>query len=187
VKTILGIVGSPRKKGNTHTLVSRVLEGAAEEGARTDLVLLGDLTIRECDGCHACWRGKPCPKRDDMNLLYARIAASDAIVFGTPVYWYGPTALMKAFIDRLVYFNCPENRPKIRGKAAALVVPFEEKDPETASLVTGFFEKCCRYLEMPLAATLLVPGVTGKGEVAKKGSVMREAQELGRALARQVS
>ncbi|MCX5684557.1 MAG: flavodoxin family protein [Planctomycetota bacterium] len=184
MKTILGIVGSPRKNGNTHVLVSRVLEGAAEEGARTDLALLGDLAIGECDGCHACWRGKPCPKRDDMNSLFDRIAACDAIVFGTPVYWYGPTALMKAFIDRLVYFNCPENRPKIRGKSPAVVVPFEEEDPAAAALVTAFFEKCCRYLEMPLAATLLAPGVTGKGEVAGNESVMREAHDLGRTLAR---
>lgn len=67
VKKVLGIVGSPRKKGNTHLLISRILEGAEEAGATTDIVFLGKLKIRECDGCHACWKGKPCGKKDDMN------------------------------------------------------------------------------------------------------------------------
>ena len=65
MKKVLGIVGSPRKKGNTHILVSRILEGAETEGATTDLVLLSKLKIRECNGCHACWKGNSCAKRDD--------------------------------------------------------------------------------------------------------------------------
>src|SRR5512138_2812576 len=120
MKRVLGLVGSPRKNGNTHLLVAKMLEGAQAEGAETELVLLPDLTIQECDGCLACWRDKPCPKQDDMNALYPRIVASDVLVLGTPVYWYGPTALMKAMIDRWVYFNCPQNRAKIRGKRALL-------------------------------------------------------------------
>lgn len=64
---ILGVVGSPRKNGNTHILVSRILEGAKVNGAFTDSLFLNNLTIRECDGCHVCWKGKPCTKNDDMN------------------------------------------------------------------------------------------------------------------------
>ena len=124
MKTILGVVGSPRRNGNTDVLVSHVLKGARAAGAQTETLYLGDLTIQECDGCHACWQGPVCPKRDDMDAVYPKIIASDAIIFGTPVYWYGPTALMKGLIDRFVYFNCPENRVKIRGKSAAIVVPF---------------------------------------------------------------
>ena len=101
-RAVLGVVGSPRRNGNTHILVSRVLDGAGEAGALTDLVFLGDLTIGECDGCHVCWRGKPCSKCDSMNDLYPRISDSDVLVFGTPVYWFGPTALMQAFLDRFV-------------------------------------------------------------------------------------
>jgi hypothetical protein len=107
----------------------------------TDMVFLGDLNIRECDGCHVCWTGKPCCKQDDMNALYEKIIASDVIVFGTPVYWFGPTAIMKAFIDRFVYFNCPENRVKIKGKAAAIIIPFEDDDLDTARPLVELFEK----------------------------------------------
>ncbi|MFH1371413.1 MAG: flavodoxin family protein [Planctomycetota bacterium] len=94
MKSILAIVGSPRKGGNTDILVQRVAEGAASKGAQVDMLWLGGLNIRECDGCHICWQRKPCGKPDDMLNIYPKISESDAIIFGTPVYWYGPTALV---------------------------------------------------------------------------------------------
>lgn len=180
---VLGVVGSPRRGGNTHLLVSKTLEGAREKGASTELVLLGDLDIRECDGCHACWKGRPCPKADAMNALYPKIAAAGALVLGTPVYWYGPTALMKAFIDRFVYFNAPPHRAEVRGKRAALLIPFEDADRATAKPVVDFFRRSLRYLEMEVAGALLVPGVTRRGEVARKPDVLRKALRIGRSLA----
>ena len=182
---ILGIVGSPRKKGNTHILVSKILEGAEAEGAETDILLLGKLKVRECNGCHACWKGKPCSKKDDMNDVYPMIAESDGIVFGTPVYWYGPTALIKALIDRFVYFNCPENRPQVRSKRAALAVPFEEETPETADLVVAMFERSLEYLEMDLVGQVIVPGVGEKGSVLEKEERLKAAYDLGRRLVKQ--
>jgi multimeric flavodoxin WrbA len=180
---VLGVVGSPRKGGNTHLLVAKILDGAASRGAAVEEILLGDLTIQECDGCHVCWQGKECSKKDDMNRLYPRIAEADAIVLGTPVYWYGPTALMKGFIDRFVYFNCGRNRPKVRGKRAAIAIPFEEESPETAEPVVDFFERCLGYLEMELVGCILVPGVTRKGEVSQRADALKEAGRLGRRLA----
>jgi multimeric flavodoxin WrbA len=182
MKRILGVVGSPRKKGNTHILVSRILDGAEEEGAETEILFLSDLNIRECDGCHVCWKGKDCSKKDDMNEVYEKIIQSDIIIFGTPVYWYGPTALMKCFIDRFVYFNCPGNRAKIRGKSAVIAVPFEEENPGTADLLVKFFEKSLRYLEMKLVGKILVPGVGRRGDILKRLDHMEEAYELGRGL-----
>lgn len=180
---ILGVMGSPRKNGNTHVLVSAILDGAAEAGATTDLVLLNELDIRECDGCHLCWSGKPCGKKDDMNDLYPRIDQSDVIVFGTPVYWYGPTAILKAFIDRFVYYNCPENRPQIAGKRAALAIPYEDTDAETVAPLLTFFEKSLAYLEMHLCGQVIVPGVTRRGEVRDRVDCMNAARALGRELA----
>lgn len=183
MKNILGIVGSPRKHGNTHLLVAKVLEGAKEKGTQEELVTLDALQICECNGCHACWRGKECSKQDDMNTLYPKIAQSDVLIFGTPVYWYGPTALMKAFIDRFVYFNCPTNRSKIQGKSAVLVIPFEETDPETVAPVLNFFEKCFQYLQVQCVAKLIAPGVTKRGEVCDKPEYLSEAFQIGKNLA----
>ena len=183
MKRILGIVGSPRKGGNTEVLVGRMLSAARAAGAATDLVRLRDKTIHECQGCHACWKGRPCVRHDDMNGLYGQLAESDVLVLGTPVYWYGPTALMKAFIDRLAYFNCPDNRPKIAGKAVALAVPYEETDPATAAGVVEFFEKCCKYLQVRLVGRVIAPGVSEIGDILKHPDRLHEAEALGRRLA----
>ena len=183
MKKIMGVVGSPRWDGNTHILVSRLLEGVEQAGAKTDLLFLSGLTIRECDGCHACWKGGHCLKNDDMVDVYPRVAASDVIVFGTPIYWYGPTALMKAFLDRFVYFNAPENRRKIAGHGAVLAIPFEENTPETAALTVAMFEKSFKYLQMNLLGKLIVPGVGERGDILAKTELLQEAYELGKRLA----
>lgn len=182
MKKVLGIVGSPRKNGNTHILVSTILEGAAEAGAVVETIFLNDLHIKECNGCHVCWQGKECSKLDDMNGLYSKIIESDAIIFGTPVYWYGPTALMKLFIDRFVYFNCPENRAKIAGKLAAIAVPFEEDDPETVAPLVVFFEKCFQYLQMNLFSQIIAPGVTKRGEIREKEEYLKAGHKLGKSM-----
>jgi multimeric flavodoxin WrbA len=183
MKKILGIMGSPRKNGNTHVLISKILESAQKEGADTKMIFLSDLIIKECDGCYSCWKGQKCGKNDDMNNIYPLIINSDILIFGTPVYWFGPTALMKAFIDRFVYFNCPENRAKIKGKSAILVVPFEDEDIETATPLLQMFEKSLDYLEVKLIERFIVPGVTKKGEVIEKTDIMKTCYALGRKLA----
>ncbi|MBN1798151.1 MAG: flavodoxin family protein [Spirochaetales bacterium] len=185
MKRFLGIIGSPRRNANTQILVAKILQGAAYEGVLTEATFLADLDINECDGCHVCWKGKPCAKKDDMNELYPKIMAADILVFGTPVYWYGPTAIMKAFIDRFVYFNCPENRKKIRGKTAVIAIPFEEQNTETGEFVAAFFEKCFAYLEIKPGGKILAPGVGARGEVLKKQKLLDQAHELGRRLARE--
>jgi multimeric flavodoxin WrbA len=183
IKKVLAVVGSPRKGGNTDLLVRKLAEGAASKGARVDTVFLADLKIRECDGCHVCWKGKPCCKRDDMLGLYQKISESDAIVFGTPVYWFGPTAILKAFIDRFVYFNCPENKVKIKGKDAVTIIPFEDDDLDTARPLVELFEKSFEYLEMRLVGSVVVGGVGEKGDILKKPDRLNEAYELGKRLA----
>lgn len=182
MERVLGIMGSPRRGGNTDILVAKALEGAQAAGASVETVFLGGLTIRECDGCHACWRGRECPKRDDMNAVYRAVSAADALVLGTPVYWYGPTALMKGLVDRLVYYNCDCNREDVRGKRVAVVIPYEEDDPATAAPVVEFFARSLRYLEMELAGTVVVGGLARKGQVLEREEALQAATELGREL-----
>jgi multimeric flavodoxin WrbA len=182
MKKILAIVGSPRIGGNTDILIQKVAEGATSKGAKVNMLHLGKVNIRECDGCHICWQGKSCSKRDDMLDICSAIIENDVIVFGTPVYWYGPTALMKSLIDRFVYFNCSVNRAKISGKKAAIVIPFEEENPETAKPVVEFFVKCLNYLEMRLFHAIIVGGVSDKGDVLNKTERLSEAFELGKKL-----
>jgi len=90
---------------------------------------------------------------------------------------------MKAFIDRFVYFNCAENRQKIKDLSAALAVPFEEDDLDTAGSVVEFFHKSLAYLEIKLLGQIIVPGVGEKGAIRSKSQYLQQAYDLGRNLA----
>ena len=71
MKRILGILGSPRRGGNSETLARKVLEGAAENGWVTDVIRLQDLEINGCTDCRRCWSGgSPCVIDDDMDKVY---------------------------------------------------------------------------------------------------------------------
>lgn len=186
MKQILGVVGSPRINGNTHVLVTKILEGAKQAGAKVDIIFLNNLNIKECDGCHTCLNGKQCNKNDDMINVYPKIIESDVIIFGTPVYWFGPTGLIKLFLDRFVFFNSPDNRKKIKNKSVVIVVPFEEDNFETVAPLISIFEKSFQYLEMSLVEKLIVPSVTKRGEVSEKKGIMKNAFKLGERLASRI-
>ncbi|MCK5047241.1 MAG: flavodoxin family protein, partial [Candidatus Heimdallarchaeota archaeon] len=82
---VLGIVGSPRRGGNTELLVDEVLAGAKEAGAETHKIILNDLTIGHCQGCNACSDKGQCKYKDDMQIINEEMRKSTAFVYGTPV------------------------------------------------------------------------------------------------------
>ncbi len=180
MRKILGIVGSPRRNGNTDILVNMILDGARSTSAVTDMIHLDEMEINQCDGCHRCWSDGNCRWKDDMPIIYKKIAGCDVLVLGTPVYWFGPSAMMKSCLDRFVYFNSPKTRSLVKGKAVILVVPFEDTELGTADPLVAMFEKSLEYLEMNLFARLLVPGLTRRGEVKEKQVILEEAYGIGR-------
>jgi multimeric flavodoxin WrbA len=102
---VIGINASPRKNANTQTLVEAVLSGAAQKGAQTRLVNLRELDIHGCLGCEGCKKhiGK-CVQKDDLTPLLQELKDYDAIVLGTPVYWFHVSAQFKMLVDRLYSF-----------------------------------------------------------------------------------
>ncbi len=84
---VLGLVGSPRKGGNTDLLVSRILDGATASNHLTEKVYLYALDISPCVDCRSCQKGKfQCAIDDDMQRLYPKLESAGVIVFGTPLY-----------------------------------------------------------------------------------------------------
>jgi multimeric flavodoxin WrbA len=104
---ILGILCSPRIKGNTVVLLEEVFRGAKQEGAETELYSISDKKIEPCQGCMSCWETGECIIEDDMQDLGDKMIAADGIVFGTPIYFYNMTAQAKAIIDRTIALNRP--------------------------------------------------------------------------------
>ena len=93
---VLGIVGSPREGGNTDTLVAETLRAAEEAGARTKKLFIGKYKIAPCTSCGACVKTGQCFQRDGMDELVPLMEEHQIWVLGTPVYWWGATAQMKA-------------------------------------------------------------------------------------------
>jgi len=81
---VVGIVASPRKGGNTDTLISQALAGARAEGAETDVIYLNDLSIRPCQACAEYPAPAYCSFQDGMERVYEAIDTADALVIGTP-------------------------------------------------------------------------------------------------------
>ena len=97
---ILGLQGSPRTKGNTSVLLSAYLAEAERLGAQTELLDVAKKNISPCKECGTCEKKGFCPIEDDMQKIYPLLRRADIIVMATPVFFYGPTAQLKALIDR---------------------------------------------------------------------------------------
>ena len=97
---ILGLQGSPRKKGNTAALLSTFLEEAEKLGAQTQQPEVARMHINPCVECGTCDRKGFCPQEDDMQEVYHLLWKADLVVMATPIFFYGPTAQLKALIDR---------------------------------------------------------------------------------------
>ena len=97
----IGIVGSPRKNGNTQFLTKHALKAIAEEGIDTELIKLAGLDIRPCDACRACRKKEDyCSIKDDFLPVYHKMQDADAIIISSPVYFGSATALVKSVIER---------------------------------------------------------------------------------------
>ena len=99
-RKILGISASPRRGGNTETLLDRALEGARKRGAAVEKVVLNELCIKPCRGCGACFKTGACVIKDDMRLIYKKVDSCDALIIASPIYFGSVSAQLKTMIDR---------------------------------------------------------------------------------------
>jgi multimeric flavodoxin WrbA len=105
---VIAINGSPRKKWNTATLLDKALEGAASEGAETEIIHLYDLNFKGCTSCFACKLkdGKSygkCAMRDELTHVLAKLKDADAVILGSPIYLGNCTGEMRSFMERYIF------------------------------------------------------------------------------------
>jgi multimeric flavodoxin WrbA len=105
---IMAFNGSPRKKWNTATLLKKALEGAASQGAKTELFHLYDLNFKGCISCFACKTkgGKSygrCAVKDDLTPIFRKIEKADAVILGSPIYFGSVSGEMRSFMERLLF------------------------------------------------------------------------------------
>lgn len=133
---ILGIVGSPRKNGNTEILMKEALRVARESGSVTEMFLMSEKHVAPCDACGTCFEVGSCVVEDDMQELYDMLERADGVIFGSPVYFGSVSAQMKAIMDRMFALL---GRRALKDKVAgALVVTRRVGAIQARSLLYSF-------------------------------------------------
>ena len=149
---ILAFNGSPRKKGNTSTIIESILKGARSNGAETIEVRLHDINLLGCLGCLSCRKNYGfCKQKDDLSPYLEMIKTCAGVVVGCPIYMYRISGQMKIFVDRnYSLYAGPAGGPYqsmvLPGKPYALVTSQGASDPE-------LYKRSQRYLA----------GMTGTG------------------------
>ena len=180
-KRVLAVIGSPRRGGNTETLVDEVLRGARDAGASVHKVVLSELEIAPCQACEACRDTGECVQGDDMPDLLRKMEDYPVWVLGTPVYWWGPSAQMKAFVDRwFCKAHRAQDKAMFQGRRVVLAIPMGDADPATARHTVGMFTDALDYVKATLFATILAPDSNDPGDVRHKPDVMAAAYEAGK-------
>jgi len=105
---VMAFNGSPRKNWNTATLLQNALEGAASQGAETELIHLYDLDFKGCISCFACKTNVcecygRCAPKDGLTPVFGKIERSDAIILGSPIYFGNVSGEMRSFMERLLF------------------------------------------------------------------------------------
>jgi len=190
---ILGVVGSKRKNGNTSFLVQRAVEAAKEEGIETEVIFLGDYSIADCTGCEGCKDEFKCVIDDGMQKIYPRLLEADAIVLGSPTYFYNVSADVKAFIDRCYCFEmfAADDRSVwmgvnevLGGKYAVVIVVCEQHSESDMGFAAEGMAKPLEALGYRIIDTVKALGLFKQGEALKDEKILEQSAKAGKRLAK---
>ena len=179
---VIGVVGSPRRGGNTEILVETVLAGAAAAGAETEIYRLNELNIRGCQACNHCQEHGGCRQKDDMDVLYEALAGAAGIAIGSPIYMGYLTAQTKLFLDRLFALLRPGSGsilpPGKRG-----VVVYSQGGGDDRAVLESLASFLAGTLGIEVKGIVGGNGMNEPGAVRRRKELMEEAFRLGRELA----
>lgn len=100
---IIGLNGSPNKKGNTYYLLNKVLELCEAEGAETEIINIPEVVnsakLPFCTACSTPCTGK-CYENTELETAYDKLRRADGVLIGSPVYFGSASAQLKAFFDK---------------------------------------------------------------------------------------
>lgn len=137
---VLAVNGSPRSEGNTAHMLGTVLDICEAAGFDTELYQAGGRIVRGCMVCGSCRKnpGK-CATGDWINELYQKMLAADAIILGSPTYFFDLTPEMKAVIDRCGFMAAHSGKPLSRKVGAAVTAVRRAGGVHTLESIQNFF------------------------------------------------
>jgi multimeric flavodoxin WrbA len=190
---VLGICGSPRRGGNTEWLLKELLRGCRDAGAEIEEVFLRDLKISPCLEIYACKKDGQCPIPDDMQSLYPKFVAADALVLASPVFFYAVSAHTKAVIDRcqamwarkyLLKQPIAPTKPHRQGVFLSVGGSQGSKLFDGPLLTMKYFFDA---LDMTFYRSLLFHNIDAQGDILKHPTALADAYALGKELVRESS
>jgi multimeric flavodoxin WrbA len=177
------ILGSPRQRGNTATVLGLFEDLVAQQGHEVDRIHIVDYEVNGCLGCQACQNASQelaCRQHDDAVGIFKRMIASDAIVYATPLYTYGFTSQMKALVDRqnclVTGYGGPEYTPLLGGKRIALLVTCGGPVEENADLIQEAFDRESEYQAWDVVGKYVVPFCSTPDELGDRA--METAKQM---------
>ena len=180
------ILGSPKNKGNTATIVSEIARALEKNGIQTALYQLSDLDIGYCSGCKSCDTTGKCVQADDVQKIAGELFDSQLVIVASPSYWGDVTGQMKVFIDRCTpYCNTNPSRLPITSttKGVAVAVRAGSNKEENMNLVNTI-EHFLGHLDIPLVSHFTVEGINSAFDLAQHPQVLSNAFDFGEELCR---
>ena len=154
--------GSPHANGCTATALNEMIKVFQEEGIETELIHVGNKSIRGCISCNRCSETGKCVFDDLVNEVAPKFAEADGLVVGSPVYYGGPNGSILSFMDRLFYSTSFSKQMKV---GAAVVSCRRGGNTATYDVLNKYFT----ISSMPVASSTYWNQVHGfTAEDAKK-------------------
>jgi multimeric flavodoxin WrbA len=172
---ILVIEGSPHKNGTSNTLASEFIRGAKFVGHEVEVFDAARSKIAGCLGCGRCQTGEPCVQNDGMADVLAKMDSSDAVVFVTPMYYFGFSAQLKAVIDRFY----PLGSGRMAGKKAALLAAQYNPDEGIAESMKLAYRGIASYMGFEDRGMIIASGCGSPADLGGR-DFLKRAYELGR-------
>ncbi|MBT8358132.1 MAG: NAD(P)H-dependent oxidoreductase [Deltaproteobacteria bacterium] len=181
---ILGLQGSPRKKGNTDYLLKAFMSEVEKFGAKTHLIQITDKNITPCKGCGYCEKHGKCIIQDDdmTSEIYFLLRRADVVVAASPVYFYSMTAQLKALIDRSQTLWSGKYKLKLTDPGSKTRKGFLLSVGATKgkNLFDGLF-LTAKYFFDAIGAdyhgSLTYPRVENKGDLKQNETVLKDVKE----------
>lgn len=191
---ILGIIGSPRKGGNTEVLVNAALEGALQvPGVVTERFSFAGKKIADCIGCFKCREIHDCVQKDDLQKLRELWHEADGILWGVPVYHVSIPGKVKSAIDRLgqIEFAIHKRRPPRFLKACGGIVQGTSRFGGQELALNFFLHSFLMLNCIPIAGDKpgSFIGVAGYSPSSERGSIREDTSiiEVARNLGQRVA
>jgi multimeric flavodoxin WrbA len=179
----IGIVGSPRKNGNIDTLVESVLDGAKEAGYQTTKYRLNEMKYSGCQGCDYCKSHDTCRLDDDLSGLLRDIADADAVVFGSPIYFYLFTGQFKLMEDRMYSFIDSEFKSRIKpGKKAVIITSQGDPNLNAYAKAADDFAGTLKFLGFDVREIIRMDDGGSKSAARESRDLQEKARSAGKAL-----